>query len=215
MSADRKLRQDSQCEMPESRRFPLGTRKWLAAGGQDVQWSLRATPRNRTRTYMPTPKLNAEIIAAAIEGFESQKRRIDNQIGELRAMLSGGKTEGTATPEAPTRKRRVSAAARRRMAEGQKKRWAAIKAESKKPKSAAAKPKRKMSAAGRRAISEATKRRWALKRAEATKAQPAGAKKAAQPKPAAKKTAKVAPAKATKKSPAKATGPATTAGTVA
>ena len=116
---------------------------------------------------MPTPKLNAEIIAAAIEGFESQKRRIDTQIGELRAMLSGGRTEGTTTPEAPTRKRKVSAAARRRMAEGQKKRWAAIKAESKKPESAArpepAKPKRKISAAGRRAISEASKRRWALK----------------------------------------------------
>ena len=50
---------------------------------------------------MPTPKLNAEIIAAAIEGFESQKRRIDTQIGELRAMLSGSRSEGTATPEAP------------------------------------------------------------------------------------------------------------------
>ena len=159
---------------------------------------------------MPTPKLNAEIIAAAIEGFESQKRRIDTQIGELRAMLSGGRTEGTATPEAPTRKRKVSAAARRRMAEGQKKRWAAIKAESKRAGIAArpepAKPKRKISAAGRRAISEATKRRWALKRAEAAKEQPAGAKKAAKQKTAAKKTAKKAPAKPAKKTAAKATG---------
>ena len=86
---------------------------------------------------MPTTKLNAEIIAAAIEGFESQKRRIDTQIGELRAMLSGGGSEGTVAPEAPTRKRKVSAAARRRMAEGQKKRWAAIKAESQKPAPAA------------------------------------------------------------------------------
>src|SRR6202035_4201050 len=150
---------------------------------------------------MPTPKLNTEIIAAAIEGFESQKRRIDTQIGELRAMLSGGRTEVTATLEGATRKRKVSAAARRRMAEGQKKRWAAIRAESKKPESAArpepAKPKRKISAAGRRAISEATKRRWALKRAEAAKAQPASAKKAEQ-KTAAKKTAKRAPAKAAK-----------------
>src|ERR1035441_10483590 len=91
---------------------------------------------NRAR-IMPTPKLNAEIIAAAIEGFESQKRRMDAQIGELRAMLSGGRTEGTTTPEAPTRKRKVSAAARRRMAEGQKKRWAAIKAASTTPESAA------------------------------------------------------------------------------
>ena len=60
---------------------------------------------------MPTPKLNAEIIAAAIEGFESQKRRIDTQIEQLRAMLSGGSTEGTATPEAPTRKATGQAAA--------------------------------------------------------------------------------------------------------
>jgi len=165
---------------------------------------------------MPTPKLNAEIIAAAIEGFESQKGRIDSQIGELRAMLSGGRTEGTATPKAPTRKRKVSAAARRRMAEGQKKRWAAIKAESEKPKSAArpepGKPKRKISAAGRRAISEATKRRWALKRAEAAKAQSSSAKKTATQ---TKKTAKRTPAKAAKKTAAKATGQAAAVETVA
>jgi hypothetical protein len=169
-----------------------------------------STPRNRAPIHMPTPKLNAEIIAAAIEGFESQKRRIDTQIGELRALLPGGRTEGTATPEAPKRKRKVSAAARRRMAEGQKKRWAAIKAESKTPESAArpepAKPKRKMSAAGRRAISEATKRRWALKRAEAAKAQPAGAKKAAQRTAAKKTAAKKAPARPAQKAAAKATG---------
>ena len=168
---------------------------------------------------MPTPKLNAEIIAAAaIEGFESQKKRIDAQIGELRAMLSGGRTDGTATSEAPTRKRKVSAAARRRMAEGQKKRWAAIKAETRGPEAARpepAKPKRKISAAGRRAISKATKRRWALKRAEAAKAQPAGAKKAAKQETAAKKTAKKAPAKEAKKTAAKATGRAATSEAVA
>ena len=145
---------------------------------------------------MPTPKLNAEIIAAAIEGFESQKRRIDTQIGELRAILSSGSTEGTATPEAPTRKRKVSAAARRRMAEGQRKRWAATKAESA-ARPEPAKPKRKISAAGRRAISEASKRHWALKRA--AKAQPAGAKKATTRKTVAKKTAKRASAKPAKK----------------
>jgi DNA-binding protein HU-beta len=164
---------------------------------------------------MPTPKLNAEIITAAIEGFESQKRRIDTQIGELRAMLSGGRTEGTATAEAPKGKRKVSAAARRRMAEGQKKRWAAIKSESKTPGLAAgpepAKPNRKISAAGRRAISEASKRRWALKRAEAAKAQLVGAKKAATQKTAAKKPAKKAPAKAAKKTAPKAPGQAATA----
>jgi hypothetical protein len=38
---------------------------------------------------MPT-KLTHEIIVAAIEGYESQKKRIDVQIAELRAMLPGG-----------------------------------------------------------------------------------------------------------------------------
>ena len=37
---------------------------------------------------MPT-KLTAEIIIAAITGFESQKTKIDAQVAELRAMLSG------------------------------------------------------------------------------------------------------------------------------
>ena len=162
---------------------------------------------------MPTPKLNAEIIAAAIEGFESQKRRIDTQIGELRAMLSGTSSEGAATPEAPKRKRKVSAAARRRMALGQKKRWAAIKAESQGQALTTpepAKPKRKISAAGRRAISEATKRRWALKRAEA-----GAAKKGPAQKAAAKKTAKKAPVKPTKKTAAKTTGQASKSEAVA
>jgi len=52
---------------------------------------------------MPT-KLTSEIIAAAIEGFESQKRHIDGQIAELRQMLDGG-PKLIATPELP----RVSA----------------------------------------------------------------------------------------------------------
>jgi head-tail adaptor len=168
---------------------------------------------------MPTPKLNAEIIAAAIEGFESQKRQIDAQIWELRAMLSGGRTEGIAKSEAPTRKRKVSAAARRRMAEGQKRRWAAIKAESRKPESAArpepAKPKRKISAAGRRAISEAMRRRWTLKRAEGAKAQPTGVKKAATRRAVVKKGAKKAPSKPAKKTAAKATGQVVTSEAVA
>jgi len=41
---------------------------------------------------MPTPKLTPEIITAAIEGYKSQKRRIDDQIAELLAMLPGGTT---------------------------------------------------------------------------------------------------------------------------
>jgi len=122
---------------------------------------------------MPTQKLTAEIIHAAIEGFESQKRRIDSQIDELRQLLNGERTAVTSEGGAPTRKRKMTAAGRRRIAAAQKARWAKIRAEvSGQPSSAPAaapRARRKLSAAGRKAISEATKRRWALKRAEAAK----------------------------------------------
>ena len=62
---------------------------------------------------MPTHKLTAEIINAALEGFEQQKLRIDAQIAELRQMLQGGPTATAATPEVPKGKRRkMNAAAR-------------------------------------------------------------------------------------------------------
>jgi hypothetical protein len=141
---------------------------------------------------MPTPKLTPEIINAAIVGFEQQKLRIDAQIADLRAMLPGGRTEPAATPKAPTGKRRkISAAARKRMKEGQQRRWAKIRGESEPASPSAtaepAKPKRKLSAAGKAAIVAALKKRWATKKA-AAKAKPAVAKKAV-----AKKAAKKAP----------------------
>jgi hypothetical protein len=113
---------------------------------------------------MPTQKLTPEIISAAINGFESQKRRIDEQIAELRTMLPDG-SPPAATPEAtPGKRKKFSAAARRKMALAQKARWAKIKGEQ------APKPKRKLSAAGRKAIIAATKKMWAAKRAAAKKA---------------------------------------------
>ncbi len=149
---------------------------------------------------MPT-KLTAGIIAAATEGFESQKHRIDDQIAELRAMLSGGPAETGTTPEVkPPNRRKMGAAARRRMALAQKARWAKIRGEAGQAsptKPEAPKPKRQLSAAGRAAIIAATKKMWAAKRAEAARAKSAGAKMAtparkiiAVKKAATKKTAK-------------------------
>ena len=114
-------------------------------------------------------QLTQGIIDAAIEGFESQKRRIDEQIAELRALRNGHTpaAEGSA-PSPATKKRGMSAAGRKAIAEAQRKRWA-----SKKGEAVAAEPakkkKRTLSAAGRAAIIAATKRRWAAKRAEAKK----------------------------------------------
>jgi hypothetical protein len=111
---------------------------------------------------MPTPKLTAEILIAAIEGFESQKRRIDDQIAELRAMLPGESAEARAASESTGRPRRkMSGVARKAMAEGQRKRLAAAKDESSPKAVATPKPKRKLSAAGRAAIVAALKKRWA------------------------------------------------------
>ena len=107
------------------------------------------------------PKLTKEIITAAIDGFEEQKRRIDGQIAELRAQLSGGQA-AERVPESSARpRRRMSAAARKKIAIAQRKRWAAARSQAEAP----AKPKRRLSAAGRAAIIAATKRRWAAKRA--------------------------------------------------
>ena len=128
---------------------------------------------------MPT-KLNDELITAAILGFEEQKRHIDMQIAELRAMLSGGSARTAATPGALAQKpRKFSAAARQRMKEAQRRRWAKIRGESGKEKPApkAAKGKRRLSAAGRAAIIAAAKKRWAA--IKAAKKAPAKGKKAA------------------------------------
>jgi hypothetical protein len=125
---------------------------------------------------MPT-RLTDEIIIAAIRGFEEQKRHIDGQIAELRATLSGVPAETSTAPEAFARKRKVSAAARRRMALGQQARWARIRGEAESKPALAeaetAKPKRRLSAAGRANIVAALKRRWAAKKASAKKTKPA------------------------------------------
>ena len=111
---------------------------------------------------MPT-KLNTEILNAAIEGFQAQKTRIDTRIAEIRQMLNDGRTElAAATHESPKRKRKLSAAARKRIGEAQRKRWAVSKRQSEAlsqpATSEAPKPKRKLSVAGRKRIIASTKK---------------------------------------------------------
>jgi hypothetical protein len=72
------------------------------------------------------------LLEAALEGLELQKRRIDEQIREVRARLGGNRRSaaGAAGEASPKRGRRggrrtLSAEARKRIAEAQRKRWAA------------------------------------------------------------------------------------------
>jgi hypothetical protein len=178
---------------------------------------------------MPT-NLTPEILAAAIEGFEAQKKNIDARIAELRQTLSGGPVETPATPAAPTRKRKgFSAAVRRKMALSQKARWAKIRGESEPSAPAttkaekAPKAKRRISAEGMKRIIAATKKRWRLATAAkaastATKKAAPVAKEVAVKKAAPKTPKKVARKSASVKGAAKKTAPFSaqaTAGTVA
>src|SRR5438067_5128613 len=121
----------------------------------------------RGNQKMANPKLTKAIIEAAIHGFEEQKREIDAQITELRAMLMGETNEHAGTAVRRPRRKR-SAAARKAMAEAQRRRWAAVRANSTAPKTRK-KSKRKLSAEGRAAIVAALKKRWAAKKAAANK----------------------------------------------
>jgi hypothetical protein len=116
---------------------------------------------------MPTSKLTSEIITAAIQGFEQQKREIDEQIAELRAMLSGGPAETAVKP------RKMTAAALQRLSIAQKNRWAKIKGEAE-PEAPTGKRK-KFSAVARRRMSLAQKARYARLRGESEPPPPAPA----------------------------------------
>jgi hypothetical protein len=116
-------------------------------------------------------KFTSQIISAAIAGFEQQKIEIDQQINELRAMLSGGSVEIATTPEAaPGKRKKFSAAARRKMALAQKARWAKIKGEAEPPApepATALRAKRKLSAAARAILAANLKKARAAKAAKA------------------------------------------------
>lgn len=136
---------------------------------------------------MPMPKLSAEILNAAIDGFEAQKQRIDAQIAEIRQMLDGGRAATAATRGGPVgRRRKMSAAARKRISDAQRKRWAESRRSSEATSQSTAPPelpkrkrKRRLSAAGKAAIVAALKKRWAAKKAAGVKPIPAVPKKSA------------------------------------
>jgi hypothetical protein len=136
-------------------------------------------------------KLTNEIINAAIEGFEAQKKRIDEQIGELRSFLTGSSAETAAAPKVTGKRGKFSDATRLRMKEAQQRRWARIKGESAPPPPVTAtvpvKAKRQLSEAGRQAIAEAARKRWAAKKAEKETPAPSAKKKATRKKAASKK----------------------------
>jgi hypothetical protein len=121
-------------------------------------------------------KLSEEIINAAIDGFTTQKAHLDQRISELREMLNGGPPQtGAVSDAAPRKRRKMSAAARRRIAMAQRARWARVRggAKPEPAKVKAQKSKRRISPEGLKRIIAATKKRWRLQRAAASKRRPA------------------------------------------
>jgi hypothetical protein len=123
---------------------------------------------------MATHKLTNEIIEAAIAGFEAQKHKLDERIAELRQLMAGESPAPEATVAPGRKRRKMSAAGRKRIAEAQRKRWADSRKEGgaapQPVKAVAKKGKRRLSAEGRQRIIDATKKRWAAVRAAAAKA---------------------------------------------
>jgi hypothetical protein len=80
---------------------------------------------------MPRPSKNirnSALLSAALEGLELQKQRIQQQIDEVRALLGKGARRRGRPPASNNKPKRgpgrLSAAARRRIAAAQKRRWA-------------------------------------------------------------------------------------------
>lgn len=76
------------------------------------------------------------MLSMALIGYESEKRRIEERIQELRGRLNGGAptpsranshesvSDAPSTDESGRKRRTLSPAARKRIAAAQKKRWA-------------------------------------------------------------------------------------------
>lgn len=68
---------------------------------------------------------NHALLTAALEGLELQRKRIDEQIQEVRSLLGRGRRGRPAASNSHSRGAgRLSPAARRRIAAAQKRRWA-------------------------------------------------------------------------------------------
>ncbi len=75
------------------------------------------------------PSDDITTLQMALVGYEMERQKIDDKIKEIRARIGGRKVAlpsaaAAGAPAAPARKRNLSAAARKRIADAQKRRWA-------------------------------------------------------------------------------------------
>lgn len=143
--------------------------------------------------HVNMPSLDRSTLEAALSGLEARRTQLEEHIRKLRAMLRSGArgsqaesvgSEDSETAGAQTgrgrRKRRLSAAGRKRIADAARARWAARRGEGTQSAAAPARKKRGISAAGRRRLAEAMRQRWAAKRTASQAAAKGAGRKSAK-----------------------------------
>jgi hypothetical protein len=138
-----------------------------------------------------------EILQMALIGYEAERQKIGVTMAAIRSVLGGRSSAQATTPtgDVKHKRRKMSAAARERIGDAQRKRWAAAR-KATEPAPATSKPKRKLSRARKAAlVANLAKARAAraAKRAEAAKAEKAASKKTAVRKAAVQKSVNDSP----------------------
>ena len=137
----------------------------------ELRPSLATANRNIIDSMAYTKRPDAELLQAALVGYQHQHAMLGERIAEITREL-GGRAGRPDAASATQPKGVRSAETRSRMAAAQRRRWAEAKAATGTPaKKAAGKKKRNMSAAGREAIAEATRKRWEAYRAAKRRAE--------------------------------------------
>ncbi len=110
-------------------------------------------------TYMPNRQ---RLLELALKGLEAERAKIDDEIVQIKSQLNRSATAQTAIAgsSTPPQKRRMSAAARKKISEAMKRRYAELNSGKRQNASS------RLTAAGRKRLSDLMKKRWAEKRKE-------------------------------------------------
>lgn len=121
-----------------------------------------------------------ETLRMALIGYQAERRKIDEKIAALEARLTGNAAAPATVAPAKT-KRRMSRAAKARIAAAQRKRWAQFRDQREGKKAAPAKKKTAVKKAARKTVSPEVrqKRLEALAKARAARAAKRNAAKSA------------------------------------
>jgi len=104
---------------------------------------------------------STRLLELALKGLEAEREKIDDEIVQIKSQLNPRPaTAQTATAEnsAPPKKRRMSAAARKKISEAMKRRYAELNSGERQNAGS------HLSMAGRRRLSDLMKKRWAERR---------------------------------------------------